>query len=197
MALVFLASSLAFSPGPACRLAVTPIPTRVVSMAGWGPDAGTWAMPTSSEELADVVTQPGVNVVFFGSTRCRACQAERSRVKSSAGRRPRLTAGRAFTSHCHAFHAAPFEHSGPAAGAAPEGRLPERALRVREPELVRHGAQTVQSRPASAGPHLQRRRDGHTGRPFRWRDEARTLPDDPSATPNPTPNPDPDRPTPR
>jgi len=32
-------------------------------------------MPTSSEELADVVTQPGVNVVFFGSTRCRACQA--------------------------------------------------------------------------------------------------------------------------
>ena len=100
MALVFLASSLSFSPGPASRLAVTPIPTRFVSMAGWGPDAGTWAMPASSEELADVMVQPGVNVVFFGSTRCRACQAERSRVESSAGWRRRLTGGRALTAHC-------------------------------------------------------------------------------------------------
>ena len=80
--------ALAFTSGPMSRLAVTPMaPTRFVSMAGWGPDTGTWAMPTSSEELAGVVTQAGVNVVFFGSTRCRACQAERSRVESGAGRR--------------------------------------------------------------------------------------------------------------
>ena len=108
MALVFLAASLSFSPGPASRLAVMPIPARFVSMAGWGPDAGTWAMPASSEELANVMTQPGVNVVFFGSTRCRACQAERPRVESRAERRRRLAAGRTFTSHCHAFHPTPF-----------------------------------------------------------------------------------------
>ena len=85
MVLVLLQLAMGFSPGPVSRLAVTPTaPTLFVNMAGWGPEAGTWEMPTSSEELADVVTQAGVIVVFFGSTRCRACQAARSACRKAS-----------------------------------------------------------------------------------------------------------------